>query len=172
MRPIRAIIAALILSGFLAGSRAWAAGPSAEDLKSDPADKWHVISWDPAITTSQCIGNPVTPRCALETFKAGAARLNSSYTLAVTGKKISLPTNAVSVWYRIISETVVSAKTARRELKPPEQAGDIRLITEEKFCVKDREPCPFPEIEEAIYVLRRTQDGHWSILGWCVGNCD
>ncbi|MEO5337646.1 MAG: hypothetical protein H7841_12235, partial [Magnetospirillum sp. WYHS-4] len=71
----RAVLVSLLLSGFLAGGQVRAAGPSSKDFKPDPPDKWHVVSWDPAITTSRCIGNPVTPRCALETFFACSVRL-------------------------------------------------------------------------------------------------
>ncbi|MEO5338818.1 MAG: hypothetical protein H7841_18340 [Magnetospirillum sp. WYHS-4] len=147
-----------------------AAGLAPEDLKPDPKDVWHIVSWDPAITTSKCIGDPVTPRCALETFKACSARLNMAFCETVIGREISLPERRVAVWYRITSMKVLSAKTARRDINPPEKPGDVHLLAQQRFCVEGKSPCPFPEVENSFYHLRQAQDRRWSILGWYIGS--
>lgn len=59
----------LLLVGMLLTTDAWASD-EVEDLRPDPPDVWHRIGHDEATTDSRCIGNPVTPRCAIETYEA------------------------------------------------------------------------------------------------------
>lgn len=145
---IRAILAALILSGLFAERDAWAAGPSVEDLKPDPPDKWHVVSWDPAITTSRCIGNPVTPRCALETFFACSVRLELPLCRLVLkrGDDFQLVEKRRTYWYRITSVTRITAKNMIKGLNPPQRVGDLTIDLVRRSCPEDRPTCNGEEV--------------------------
>ena len=150
-----------------------AAGPSSKDFKPDPPDKWHVVSWDPAITTSRCIGNPVTPRCALETFFACSVRLELALCRLVLpeNEDFQLAVKRRTYWYRIASFTRITAKNRIKGLNPPQRVGDLTLDLQRRACAEDEPECKRPAVK-ATYDLRPNPDGTWTVLGWCVGHCD
>ena len=41
-----------------------------DGFAADPRGTWRKLTWDEATTTSKCIGNPITPICAVETKTA------------------------------------------------------------------------------------------------------
>lgn len=100
----------------IGGGLAVAAEPS--DLPPiDPPGVWHTLTQDDATTDSKCIGNPVTPLCAVETIRACFTRRDDSLCqigmgldhlpgLSLTNKRPEL-----SERYRVVSvKKIVSDK--------------------------------------------------------------
>ena len=62
------ILTAALLAGLLPAAVAQPADPDLPE--PDPPGVWRRVTHDNATTDSKCIGNPVTPLCAIETYLA------------------------------------------------------------------------------------------------------
>ena len=69
----------LILTLLFAGTGVALAQPDPDLPQPDPPGAWRKITHDCATTDSKCIGNPVTPLCAIETYFACFLRREPDY---------------------------------------------------------------------------------------------
>jgi hypothetical protein len=131
----------------------------------DGPDQWHLMTHDDATSTSQCIGDPRTPLCAIETVLACFLRHNDDLCRIGTGnpyfpegiKSIVQPAYTQRYW--VAGAEFVTAKNKVsyakvRYLKP--QLGDIAIKLHDVDCYNGK--CPKPVGPPAIYLVRRNGD--------------
>lgn len=125
----------------------------------DPPGRWRVVTGHDATSTSKCIGRPVTPLCAVESFAACFAR-NVAHFCRVSSReyeKVARDTIRddfgtevkYTHYYRVVSARRLTEadmrpwfRTApkhcedRRNCVPERfwEPGDVRIITEQKVC--------------------------------------
>ena len=161
----------LILAMVLIGGRgALAAEPS--DLPPiDPPNHWHVLTQDDASSDSKCIGNPVTPLCAVETSLACFIRHDDELCRVGTGSMelpglsggVRQPVHTIR--YRIVSSLIVTEnnrqKVAIDRMQP--DIGDVALQLKDVDCYSGR--CQEPVGPPRTYLVRRGATG-WYAADW------
>ncbi|MDK9722141.1 MAG: hypothetical protein OEL53_13270 [Rhodospirillales bacterium] len=130
----------------------------------DGPDQWHLMTHDDATSTSQCIGDPKTPLCAIETVLACFLRHNDHLCRIGTGnpdfpegiKSIVQPAYTQRYWVAA-AEFVTANKPSYakvRYLKP--HVGDIAVRIHDAPCYDQK--CYKPVGPPAIYLVRRNGD--------------
>lgn len=171
MRPMRAILTTLILSGLLAGGKVWAAGHSPEGSRdrienaSPPqAGTKGRITRDTRTTTSKCVGNPVTPLCAIETYIACFVRRKETLCNDVgvgVGAKIHFGEAILKEDYAVIHVMTVNPDMRFHEDAKP---GNARF----NIYVRERLARPgWAENHREIHhfwLLLGPKNGRWTIL--------
>ncbi len=175
--PARFILAAIILA---------AAFPAlAQDAPLPPLTpegEYLVMTQDDSTSTSDCIGNPVTPLCAVETVIACFERGNDD--LCRIGQGLAQNPGIVPemetygfLLYRVVRREVVTDRRfpwpPKRDLsdRPGElsvQAGDIRIDTVDKSCSEFMETpktCRSTWGNRRTYIVRQEGD-RWSVIIW------
>ena len=146
-----------------------------------PAGEYRIMTRDDATSTSTCIGNPVTPMCAVETVMACFERSNDE--LCRIGQGLDQTPGVVSgmekygfLLYRVVRREVVTDRRfpwpPRRDLldrpgEPSVQAGDVRIDTIEKPCssISTPETCGSTWGDRRTFIIRR-ENSHWSVIIW------
>ncbi|WP_155801730.1 hypothetical protein [Magnetospirillum molischianum] len=149
------------------GGQAVVAEPSALP-PIDPPGVWHALTQDDATTESKCIGNPVTPLCAVETVIACFVR--GSDELCRIGKGLDRPPGlfrgrpGIGVWerYRVAVAKRINPKKQPFLNEEPTKAGDVSLGIQSLFCQK---VCETPDGPPTTYLIR-PMDGRWVVLTW------
>jgi len=171
-------------------------GPARAGTSDPCADidgRWRTTGHDQAHTTSRCIGNPITPQCAIETLDAvflrgdvgllasvaapGFARFDDDWA-DMNAKDFSKS----KYFYRIILCRVLTADdrplTGWGRVRPgvsPNRdyawyPGDVLLEDELELCdIKQSRASCFkksPGHGSAISILRRLDTGHWRLVDW------
>lgn len=138
----------------------------------DGPDQWHLMTHDDATSTSQCIGDPRTPLCAIETVLA--CHLRQIDELCRIGMGWSdfpgqIKTQVQSTYtqrYWVAATEFVTAKNKRsyakvRYLKP--QIGDIAIRIHDAPCYDQK--CYKPVGPPTIYLVRQNGD-RWKTDDW------
>ena len=152
----------------IGGRGALAAEPS--DLPPiDPPNHWHVLTQDDASSDSKCIGNPVTPLCAVETIHACFTRRDDGLCQIAMGLDhlpgLSLANKRpeLSERYHVVSATEISKKK-----RPPingerPEVGDVILDVMQLYCRAQK--CE-PAIGLPTSYLVRLVKGRWVVVTW------
>ena len=146
-----------------------------------PVDGYFVMTQDDATTSSNCIGDPVTPLCAVETVMACEIRGNDDLCRIGMGLEknpnLSVGPFAPSIYWvvrrEIVTEQNIPWRPSQLDWRPGEasvQAGDVRIDIADKVCEKGEishtacttEP-DLPPI--AAYIIRR-QGIRWAVIDW------
>jgi hypothetical protein len=174
--PFRTIAVLLLL----AAVPAFAADPDLPPLTSK--DKPLVMAFDEARTTSQCVGKPATPMCAIETMFACWNR--GDHHLCRIGLNLDHEPNYGGgaphpddvYLYRVVKRQILTKKTLpwkpedvleRPGLKAPE-AGDMRVDIWMVRCNKEISPAACENDKYAstsAFIVRREGD-RWTVLQW------
>lgn len=178
----RLLVAAAILA--LAAVAANAADPAADVPLPPitPKGQFLVMTKDDATSTSKCIGNPVTPMCAVETVLACNVRGIDELCRIGMGLKTYPKYNfgpSLPEIYRVVRREIL---TDRRfpwrpdkdlDERPGEislQAGDIRIDLFEKDCWHDTispTACTTdPDIPSRVAFIVRRQGDRWAVIDW------
>lgn len=162
----------LALMLLLAGTGFAAAQPADPDLPPpDPPGVWRKITHDDSTSDSKCIGNPVTPLCALETYFACFLRSRNDFCDMVEAgvrfnpKVKRQPTNYRE--YRIVyarrpSKLDPVDSATEGTLKP--LPGDVIIAVFQRNChsvvAEGVSPCSIGVEEEPpnVYMLRKQGD--------------
>jgi hypothetical protein len=163
------------------------------DPCADIDGRWRTTGHDQAHTTSRCIGNPITPQCAIETLDAvflrgdvgllasvaapGFARFDDDWA-DMNAKDFSKS----KYFYRIVLCRVLTADdrplTGWGRVRPgvsPNRdyawyPGDVLLEDEFELCdIKQSRASCFkksPDHGSFIRILRRLDTGHWRLVDW------
>lgn len=120
-----------------------------------------------AEATSECIGDPRTPLCAVETFLACTTRRDMALCRKVGVKKIYFAKVRLDLEYvvrslRILRPQDILPHLADTNWHKPGYA-DIRL--DEHLCWHDEGPCGKLKWEAYGYWLRPVGD-HWEVVSW------
>ncbi|MBM3569604.1 MAG: hypothetical protein FJX46_12730 [Alphaproteobacteria bacterium] len=152
----------------------------------DAEGTYRVITRDPATTTSDCIGRPVTPLCAVETFIACRTREDFELCKRVVDPAIHpWPTQSrphVPVFfyelhfglgatrdeYRFIEARRIDAGYTPT-YSPSRQPGDMAIEVLRRSCDKELPQCHPRWRRAVVYVTRQTEDG-WKIVDWGSGD--
>ena len=136
-----------------------------------PPGKQGVLTYDLARSTSQCIGNPVTPLCAAVTWEA--CHLYYEADLCAT---IGYPwsPDTLAVWYKFLFAKLYYRVLAIRTLDGPwtycsnaygacGRAGDVVVEFKQKAC--DQYGCTVWTIGVSRFISRRDGD-RWVFVDW------
>ena len=171
-------------------------GPARAGTSDPCADidgRWRTTGHDQAHTTSRCIGNPITPQCAIETLDAVLLRGDVGLLASVAAPGFArfdddwADMNAKDFskskyFYRIILCRVLTADdrplTGWGRVRPgvsPNRdyawyPGDVLLEDEFELCdIKQSRASCFkksPDHGSFIRILRRLDTGHWRLVDW------
>ena len=125
------------------------------------------MTQDDASSSSKCIGNPVTPVCAVETFMACWLRPGPDL-CRIAGVERDRAFDGSSA-YRIVRQEVLTGQSPDLPFRFDKSdliAGDVRIdILEERF--SEKEPpdscCHYWNRYPDVYIVRR-QDGRWTVI--------
>lgn len=144
----------------------WASELNAQNIANPladvpPPDELRFISTDDA--TSKCIGNPITPLCAVETFFACSARQDIDLCRKVGVINFSYPDKKITSRYRVLKAKVLSEDDMTEELKDATwwKPGFVdftifRVFSEEGTCPDE---CRFSYIANLV-------DSKWHVISW------
>ena len=171
-------------------------GPARAGTSDPCADidgRWRTTGHDQAHTTSRCIGNPITPQCAIETLDAVLLRGDVGLLASVAAPGFArfdddwADMNAKDFskskyFYRIVLCRVLTADdrplTGWGRVRPgvsPNRdyawyPGDVLLEDEFELCdIKQSRASCFkksPDHGSFIRILRRLDTGHWRLVDW------
>jgi hypothetical protein len=169
------------------------AAESDPDLPAiDPPGRGRIMGHDDATSTSTCVGNPITPLCAVESIIACFVRNRDD--LCQIGMGLDRPPGMVRgefTPYSYQRYRVLSAKKfGEKDLPPPRQLslsaalsppwwhrpqnlenrpGDVQIIVLEQTCWRNSDRCsPVFTSDRFTYYVRQT--GHfgirWVVIDW------
>jgi hypothetical protein len=151
-----------------------------------PVDGYFVMTQDDATSSSKCVGNPVTPMCAVETLMACFVRGDDRLCQTAMG----VPANKVphmgelsdwpSIVYRVVRAEVLTDKhfpwrpTYNLDWRPGEPSvrpSDIRIDVLRRECFETPivpRNCEVPVRQTSgpvAYVVRR-EGSRWAVITW------
>jgi hypothetical protein len=163
------------------------AGAHDPDLPAiDPPGQGRVMTHDDASSTSKCIGNPITPLCAVETDIACFTRKNNDLCRIAMGLDSLIefyrgqPIPDVYYRYRVLS----AKRFTEQNLPPPRQLppsasppewwytedrrqyrpGDVEIVVLKQYCRRNPDKCNrVSAADHLAYDLRR-KGASWSVL--------
>jgi len=142
----------------------WEFAKAWPELRDDTTQPWNAIVPDKAATTSRCIGNPVTPLCAIETFLACQARVqNRLCVIAVPNgdhaSRIKSGT-PVRMEYKIRSMHEYPSGTLWSEVyrrRPPHLSNEVMTVDLfERTCPIRNRSCQSSEFRVERYIVSRS----------------
>ena len=161
-----------------------AAGPSRDvatvrDLPPlTPKNRPRIMTMMDATSTSDCIGRPVTPLCAVETKMACFLRNDSSLCEVAVGESFHLSGMMIapeSLRYRITKTAIVDDRHfpwapidkiyEPDRVIPRVKVGDARIEVRERTCFDFSAIDCEKSGSVIIYVVRKV-DGFWQLQGW------
>ena len=158
------MLVAAVVSG--SGVSAQAADP---DLPPpDPPFHWRYVTQDPATTDSQCIGDPRSPECAVDTAEACFTRRDNALCDKVAmpmGYQTKPPQTRFSRYHIISSRRLRDVDIPahhRNDGKWSWKAGDVQVTVHWVRCLDDG--C-WPGFTETTFTMRRVGDA-WAIVYW------
>jgi len=146
--------------------------------RPEPPGIMRLMTFDDATSPSQCIGNPVTPLCAVETREACFLRHDPSPYAVIgedaaylAGKPLEQRRDAYT-HYKIIdieklTEANIPAATRRLLVEQPDRdelwrPGDVRVHLDRQLCSLER-GCGFWSCARRVFLTRR--DGaRWGVV--------
>ena len=154
----------------------------------DPPGKGRVMTHDDLTSTSNCIGNPITPLCSVETAIACFVRRDNELCRIAKGLDKSPrffrsePSPNYYERYRVLSAKRFGEHDLppRHHLSPsatpapwwfPEdrqiyQPGDMHIVVLRQTCWRNPDRCdPVWNTNRKTFHLRRIND-HWAVLIW------
>ena len=174
--PARLVPAAMILAAALPALAGDAPLPPLT-----PEGEYLVMTQDDASSTSTCIGNPVTPLCAVETVMACLLRRDDGLCRIGMGlAEKSGRGQGTRVYekrlYRIVNAEFLESDgrlwrpnllALDRENVKAMQPGDIRLDVIERNCLRLSlsSECDSEWSGPEAYIIRRN-GGHWAVTIW------
>jgi len=176
-----AVLATAFLFAAALPARAGDARPDVPLPPITPVDGYFVMTQDDATTSSNCIGNPVTPMCAVETVMACHVRGNDD--LCRIGQGLERNSDIIigplpPEIYWVVRREVLTEQTLPwppyemedRPGEPSVKAGDIRIDVVDKSCRKGKISHSACETEYDIppivaYIVRR-QGSRWAVVDW------
>ena len=158
------------------------AQPDPELAISDPRDRWHIMTADPATTTSTCVGNPKTGLCAVETILACSFRHDDELCRIAMGgsERIGLFNHAKMPGDLVKYRVIVASWLEPEDLPPVDhdwtrlvgtqfapwiwKVGDLSISIIMYYCEMD-DPCPgkTDKYTPASFVLRKEAD-RWRVI--------
>jgi hypothetical protein len=188
---LRMACACALTLGLVLGSGSGFAQEHDPDLPAvDPPGQGRAMTDEDATSTSQCVGNPITPLCAVETIIACFERVRDD--LCRIGMGLDRPPEFVRGDprprpYRYQRYRVLSAKRFREHVLPPPHdlspantlpywwypedrrqywPGDVEIVVLKQTCWRDPARCdPVDSGDHYTYHLRRIGD-RWAVLIW------
>ena len=159
----------VMLSGALAGDHAARAADASDLPPVDPPGRWHVLTQDDATSDSKCIGNPVTPLCAVETVLACFTRRDDRLCQVGMGLdhlpgRIRLNKRPdLSEHYRVVAVEKIKAPWRSKINGERLASGDAVLKILSVLC--QNKVCEKPMGTPTAY-LARPVDRHWAVITW------
>jgi hypothetical protein len=142
------------------------------------APHWRTLTFTKETTTSKCIGKPVTPICAVETFRACFKRkqIELCRMVSLNGESekfeaLGLPSPDRKTEYTIIKyQTIRHAPPRPKNMGPggeefDEKPGDVRVDITVRSCALTRETCAGEPTESFFYLIRHVGD-RWVIYDY------
>ena len=133
--------------------------------------QWNYITQDNAASSSQCIGRPITPLCAVETMLACFQRGQFAMCQKVDdgaeqyAQVFSFPADPTRyLLYRVVAARRLTARDLPAD-QPVAKADDVilRIEQEENYMGQFARPATAPASD---FVLRQGDDGSWHIVSW------
>ncbi len=117
--------------------------------------------------TSDCIGDPKTPLCAVETFLACSVRQDMSLCRKVGVDDFGFDDSIGAIEYVVSSHHTIREGDIPEELRSADwfRPGYEEIHILERFCLAKRVPCPQIWPTPYSYFVRPI-DGHWHVVGW------
>ena len=115
--------------------------------------------------TSTCIGNPVTPMCAIDTVLACNVRKQLNLCEAVGLGMLRPPDRKYTVDYYVVRVHVLRPEDIKEEFRGYEwhRPGLIKIMTMTRACTPDDVPCEKVGWREQHYTIDKAQKG-WRII--------
>ena len=158
----------LVLVFFLLARVSFAQTPDALSLPSP--DQWNYITASQELTTSQCIGVPKSPLCAMETLLACFQRDEFQLCRMVDDKADEYAQVFASpspreryLAYRLVQG--VTFKGPAPEEDPVIQAGDVMLVVDQRDGALGVSAPP-TNAPDQRFILRQQADKRWKIINW------
>jgi hypothetical protein len=169
----------LLVAAFLSAAALPALADDVPLPELTPKGHYLVMTWDNATSSSNCIGDPKTPMCAVETVLACFVR--GDHSLCQIGMGLDRDPGlggegpGDKMIYKIIRSGFLSGEQypwrPGRDLswRPggiDMQAGDVRIDVVDRDCPGEvSEKACSPALFEIAYILRR-QEGRWAVITW------
>lgn len=183
----------VFVSLFLYAPMAWA-GQAVDERPTTPDySKLYYMGYNNATSSSPCIGNPVTPECAVETYEACINRWDQKlcdmmgYTLPEPKASYD---KRVSQIYKFVSKRILTKDDIPEHYRDTWQEGNtvifkaVQVCTRYEHCytaLKDRSDpkgvCPPLDCKDVgdkqsisgkhapdIYILQQNKVGKWSVV--------
>ncbi|MBM3556139.1 MAG: hypothetical protein FJX47_11370 [Alphaproteobacteria bacterium] len=154
----------------------------------DAEGTYRVITRDPATTTSDCIGRPVTPLCAVETFIACRTREDFELCKAVIEGAANIELSSRDFFLElgddlgsfkahffagggrdefsvVESRLVLSIEDVETQVFRDRKTGDIVVDLFRRSCGSEERQCQTDWRNHVSYTLRRTSRG-WQVEFW------
>jgi len=149
---------------------------AAEDMPELPPlaqpGQWSYVTQDDHSSSSQCIGQPGTPLCAVETLLACFQRDRQDLCRMVDdgtdqyAQIFSAPSDpAKYLAYRVLGATKVDGETPRVGQASHAKDGDVLLTVDQREGQLGRY-ARATGAPAQDFLLRRQSDGSWKIIGW------
>ena len=177
MRPHRrgwVVAMAVLATALMPFAAVVAGGPS----HSGKVPRWRTLTDSEETTSSKCIGKPVTPICAVETFEACFKRKHiklcwivSPHGEAEKFEDLGSPFPDHKTEYTIIKyQTIRHAPPRPKNMGPggeefDEKPGDVRVDITVRSCALTRETCAGEPTESFFYLIRHVGD-RWVIYDY------
>ena len=152
---------------------------------------WRIAGHHRTATTSDCVGNPKTPLCAVDTYEAGQLREDLALEEKAAPDSLLDPvdepkefTNFVAT-YRVVKCRVMTEHDRPYDLWGlirPNLAldrdhtwspGDIGLDILDTMCKRTLRDCPKARKEVTLIrpiIVRKVDENHWRLVDWRVGD--
>ncbi|MEO5372727.1 MAG: hypothetical protein H7840_00450 [Alphaproteobacteria bacterium] len=156
-------------------AQALAADVSTKNLpKIDKPGHWRKMGHDDATTTSKCVGNPVTPLCAVETVRACFVRVEDLLCGIAMG--LDGPAGMVSrkksvgitLRYRITGARILRDRDIppnKRDGKWSWKAGDVQIDMKATKCYDGRCQKEIRQATSTTYDVRK-YGNRWVVIEW------
>jgi hypothetical protein len=132
---------------------------SAAIAEDDRPEPWRLIGQDPTATTSECIGRPETPLCAVETLLACFQRANQTLCRMVD--------DGADQYAEVFSDPPDPEKYLAYRIVGPltRTESDAKLLIEQQE-IPTGQPVGTAPVQTSLFRLRRQADGSWKVTGW------
>lgn len=158
----------MLVAVLLAAPGVSAQGTDPDLPPPDPPFHWRYVTQDDATTSSQCIGDPKTPECAVDTAEACFTRRDNALCEKVA-MHMEYQTKQSRKWfsrYRIASsrrlKDVDIPAHHRNDGKWSWMAGDVQVAVHWVNCLDDG--C-WPGFTQTTFTMRKFGDA-WAIVYW------
>jgi len=157
------------------------------DPCADIDGRWRTTGHDQAHTTSRCIGNPITPQCAIDTLQAATLRADEDLVASVAPPDYADFDDTLTRLHSKYLYKISYCRVLTADDRPLTEWGRVRpgaspnrdqawypgyLLLKEEWEICDikqsRVAClkksPFRNF--TVEILRRLDTGHWRLVDW------